>query len=82
MLISREAMIHRLLRAAALATSLRLDRRAVPEKAPASKASRPMNPLSTKRSPTARSISPFSLLTNFHLYAYLEAMMFDAIAIS
>eukprot|EP00959_Pyramimonas_sp_CCMP1952_P116610 2437231-Pyramimonas_sp.AAC.1 len=70
MLMSREAMINCFLHAAALASNIRLGRRAVPEKVSAPKASRCMNPRSTMRSPMARSISPFSFLTHVNLYAH------------
>eukprot|EP00959_Pyramimonas_sp_CCMP1952_P379748 7954864-Pyramimonas_sp.AAC.1 len=72
MLMSREAMIHCFLHAAVLASSLWLDRRAVPEKVSTSKAPRSMKPRSAKRRLTGRSISPFSFFTHFHLYTDLE----------
>eukprot|EP00959_Pyramimonas_sp_CCMP1952_P371423 7777700-Pyramimonas_sp.AAC.1 len=65
--MSKEAMTHCFLHAAALASSLWLDRRAVPEKVSASKAPRFMGPRSTESNTMARSISPFSFFANFHV---------------
>ena len=72
MFICMDAMIHFLLHAAALANSRWLDRRAVPENVSTSKASRSIKPRSTRRKRMVRYISPFSFLTNFHLYTDLE----------
>eukprot|EP00959_Pyramimonas_sp_CCMP1952_P232878 4867059-Pyramimonas_sp.AAC.1 len=69
MLMSREAMVHCFLRAAVLASRLWPGRRAVPEKASASKASRSTGPRSAERNVMVRSISPFSLFKNFNLHA-------------
>eukprot|EP00959_Pyramimonas_sp_CCMP1952_P109292 2286084-Pyramimonas_sp.AAC.1 len=82
MLMSREAMIHCFLHAAVLTSNLWLDRLAVPENVSTSKASRSMRPRRIKRSRMVRVVSPFSFFTNFYLRAYLEAMIFDASAIS
>eukprot|EP00959_Pyramimonas_sp_CCMP1952_P097573 2039551-Pyramimonas_sp.AAC.1 len=60
-------MAHCFLRAAVLASSLWLDRRAVPEKVSTSKASRSMGPRSTERILMVRSISSFSFFANFHV---------------
>eukprot|EP00959_Pyramimonas_sp_CCMP1952_P319728 6690063-Pyramimonas_sp.AAC.1 len=79
MSMSRDAMAHCFLRAAALASNRRFDRRAVPENASASEASRSVKPRSTRRNLMARSISPISLLTNFRLYTYIGVMVFDAL---
>eukprot|EP00959_Pyramimonas_sp_CCMP1952_P013083 276565-Pyramimonas_sp.AAC.1 len=70
--MSRGALIHCVLHAAALASNLWLDRRAVPEKASTSKASRSMVPLSTRRNLMASPISPFPFFANFHLRTHLE----------
>eukprot|EP00959_Pyramimonas_sp_CCMP1952_P245406 5129214-Pyramimonas_sp.AAC.1 len=82
MLMSREAMMNCFLHAAVQASNLWLDHLAVPENVSTPKASRSMEPRSTKRSQMVRSISPFSFFTHFHVYTYLEVMMFDALAIS
>eukprot|EP00959_Pyramimonas_sp_CCMP1952_P112972 2361363-Pyramimonas_sp.AAC.1 len=62
MLMSREAMVHCFLHAAALASSLGLDSRAAPGKVSASKASRSMTPRSTRRSPMVRGPPHLALL--------------------
>eukprot|EP00959_Pyramimonas_sp_CCMP1952_P306979 6425046-Pyramimonas_sp.AAC.1 len=72
MVMPRGAMIICFLHAAALAISPRQDRRAVPEKVSTSKASRSTKPRRARRNLMARSVSPVSLFTNFHAYAYLE----------
>eukprot|EP00959_Pyramimonas_sp_CCMP1952_P318632 6667266-Pyramimonas_sp.AAC.2 len=74
-------MIHCFLHAAALASSLWIGRRAVPENTFTPKDSRFVKPRRTKRSLMVRAMSPFSFLTNFHVRTYLEVMMFDGLAI-
>eukprot|EP00959_Pyramimonas_sp_CCMP1952_P160006 3346813-Pyramimonas_sp.AAC.1 len=64
-------MTHCFLHAAALASRLWLGRRAVPEQASTSKASRSMKPRSTSRNLMARSIPPISFFANFHVCTYL-----------